>query len=91
MRTWIAIIFTSPLLSGCFVSGSIEDLTPRVIQRSATNEVISAAETNQKTNGKYEISHAAGNITGRVQAKTADGYHVFMSVQGSVFSEDIQR
>lgn len=74
-------------LSGCFVSGKIEDLTGATktpLQGQQTGLVSGSSQT-EVVNG-YKVSTSVGHHTNSIQ-ETVNGYTVYVGLQGSMSSE----
>jgi hypothetical protein len=84
------------LVAGCSVQGEITDIETelpkvRIFDKTAVTEVNSGARGLLLTNDNYKVGYSIGNMNGKLQSKTSSGYQVFMTVQGSVFSEEQQQ
>lgn len=92
MRKKLLLLMVAPLFTGCYMKGNIQDVdvSQKGIIKANTIEFNAGAKPIQLTNGNYVVSHAVGNPVSEIQAKTNSGYQVFVSVQGQVFSEQLE-
>lgn len=92
MRKKLLLLLFAPLFTGCYMKGNIQDLdvTRKTILKSNAVEFNAGAKNIQLTNGNYQVSHAVGNPIQQIQSKTPGGYQVYVSVQGALFSEQIE-
>lgn len=77
-------------LSACSIKGSIEDLTEatKALASGTQTGLSSGATAVEKVNG-YTVSTSVGNYTDGIH-EVKNGYHVYLSLQGSATSEVAQ-
>ena len=79
---------------GCSVKGEIEEIQVdaiKILQKNTATEFNSGSRSRVISSGAYVVSHALGNYNGKMVSKTPEtGYSVYMTVQGSVYSEDAE-
>jgi hypothetical protein len=92
MRKKLLVLLFSPLFTGCYMKGNIQDMdiTRKNILKGSAVEFNAGAKNIQVTNGNYQVSHAVGNPVQQIKTKTGHGYEIYVSVQGAVFSEQIE-
>lgn len=74
-------------LSGCFVSGKIEDLTgaTKTPINGQQTGLVSGSVQSETVNG-YKVSTSVGHVTNGI-TETVNGYTVYVGLQGSMSSE----
>lgn len=91
----ITLITVAFGLAGCSIKGGIEDIQVEpvsVLQKNSSNEFNSGAVVGSVTSGNYVVNHALGNMSPQLVSETPEqGYQVFMTVQGRVYSEAVEQ
>ena len=92
----VLIIVYLPITSGCYLSASISDLTPKSsdiaspinkVNTVQASEFVSGSDKYQTTLiNRYKILSSAGSFNRELVNKTPKGYKIYSSVQGALIS-----
>lgn len=94
MRIWLKGVFfflTALLFSACSIDSSLFGVQlPDVVSLGKTQgaEIVAGSSQYQITTNGYQVSASAGNVYDRVSDTTANGYKVYITVQGQMFSPE---
>lgn len=78
------------LLSACSIDSSLFGVQlPEIITQAKAQgaEIVAGSSQYQTTVNGYQVSASAGNVYDRVADTTSNGYKVYITVQGQMFSE----
>lgn len=86
----LLLIAASLTLSGCYMKGSVEDLTGVTVKsvQGQQQGLSSGATANEIVNG-YRVSTSLGSYSDGIQ-QTQNGYVIYSGLQGSTSAEVIQ-
>jgi hypothetical protein len=94
-RMWTGLkgvffLLTVMFLSACSIDSSLfgVQIAPvEIFAKSQGAEIVAGSSQYQTTTNGYQVSASAGNVYDRVSDTTTNGYKVYITVQGQMFSE----
>jgi hypothetical protein len=86
-----ALIAMGLMTSGCSIDSSlfgVKQPEPVIMAKSQSAEIVSGSTQYRLTANNYHVSASAGNTYDKVTGTTANGYKVYITVQGEMLSEE---
>lgn len=85
------LIVLSLVTTGCSLDSSLFGLNPLPrlgLQKTQGAEIVAGSNQYRFTANNYRVSASAGNVYDRLSGTTANGYKVYLTVQGQMVSEE---
>ncbi len=85
------LMVLSLLTSGCSLDSALFGLNPLPrlgLQKTQGAEIVAGSAQYRFTQNNYRVSASAGSVYDRLNGTTANGYKVYLTVQGQMVSEE---